>query len=131
MLSRRVTPQFLSFLVCGGIATIFDWSIFYVAAYVVKWNYMLAVTLSYITGSTINYVLNRNITFDNKYNNIPLQFLVFLTIASSALLLTYLLMIIFVQYINFGKMISRMIITAIIMLYNYNFHRFFTFGRLK
>ncbi len=92
---------------------------------------MLAVTLSYITGSTINYVLNRNITFDNKYNNIPLQFLVFLTIASSALLLTYLLMIIFVQYINFGKMISRMIITAIIMLYNYNFHRFFTFGRLK
>ena len=127
----RLFPPFVYYIFCGGIATIMDWGSFYIITYIIGWNYIIAVTLSFMCGSIINYSLNKIITFRNKYKSIHFQFCLYLIGACSSLLLTYVLMLLFVECFSFGKMHSRIIITAIMLFYNYSFHKVYTFGRLK
>lgn len=123
--------SFLCYVLCGGLATIFDWGSFYVASYLLKWHYVLAVILSFSLGTLVNYISNKFITFHNFYKNIPLQFGVFLVGAGSALLLTALMMLLLVEYFHYSKMGARILVTGIMLFYNFNFHRYLTFGRLR
>jgi len=128
---KKLGTTFFYYLCCGGIATIFDWSSFYIANYLLKLNYIIAVAISFILGSTINYTTNKFITFHNNYSNISLQFAVYLVGSSSALLLTFLQMIILVEYLHVNHMVSRILITAIMLFYNFGFHKVYTFGKLQ
>ena len=122
---------FFLYAFCGGLATIFDWGTFYLANYILKWNYLIAVSLSFILGTLVNYTSNRIITFSNYYKNIPLQYGVFLIGAGCALFLTYLQMILFVEALRFSPMRARIIVTGIMLFFNFTFHKSFTFGKLK
>jgi putative flippase GtrA len=128
---KRIYLTFLYYMCCGGVATIFDWGSFYLIAYIIKWNYITAVGISFILGSTINYTSNKYITFNNLFSNIPLQYAVFLVGSSSALILTLIQMIIFVEYLHIDRMVSRVLITAIMLFYNFGFHKIYTFGKLR
>ena len=116
---------------CGGLATIFDWSSFYIASYILKLNYIAAISISFILGATINYTTNRYYTFNNKFNNLSLQYAVFLLGSSSALILTFVQMIILVEYLHIDRMVSRIFITLIMLFYNFGFHKVYTFGKLR
>ncbi|MBW1954037.1 MAG: GtrA family protein, partial [Deltaproteobacteria bacterium] len=74
---------------------------------------------------------NKIITFQNYYKNIPLQYSVFLIGALSALLLTYLQMLLLIDYCRLQAMPARMLVTFIMLFYNYAFHKYFTFGKLR
>ena len=127
----RLLPLFFLYSLCGGLATLFDWGSFYVASYRWEWHYIAAVTLSFSLGTVVNYGSNKFITFKNYYKNIPLQFGVFLVGAGSALLLTALQMLLLVEYFRYSKMGARILVTAIMLFYNFCFHRYLTFGRLR
>lgn len=127
----RLTTTFFLYAICGGVATIFDWGTFYLANYIWHWNYLTAVSLSFIIGTMVNYSSNKVFTFKNVYKNLPLQFGVFLIGAFTALLLTYLQMIFLIDYLKIHSMQARMIVTAIMLFYNFTFHKFFTFGKFR
>ncbi len=129
--SGRLLPLFFLYALCGGLATLVDWGSFYIASYLLKWHYVLAVILSFSLGTLVNYISNKFITFHNFYKNIPLQFGVFLVGAGSALLLTALMMLLMVEYFHYSKMGARILVTGIMLFYNFNFHRCLTFGRLR
>jgi hypothetical protein len=40
-------------------------------------------------------------------------------------------MIIFVEYLHIDRMVSRVLITAIMLFYNFGFHKIYTFGKLR
>ena len=127
----KFSKTFLYYMCCGGLATIFDWSSFYIASYILKLNYIVAISISFILGATINYTTNRYYTFNNKFNNISLQYAVFLLGSSSALILTFVQMIILVEYLHIDRMVSRIFITVIMLFYNFTFHKVYTFGKLR
>lgn len=127
----RLSTAFFLYALCGGIATIFDWSTFYFANYVWKWNYLSAVSLSFFIGTIVNFSFNKIITFKNIYKNILLQYGVFLLGAFTALLLTYLQMILLIDYLSFPAMQARMLVTGIMLMYNFTFHKLFTFGKFR
>jgi putative flippase GtrA len=131
IITKEMLVRFVTFTVCGGLATICDWGAFYVAAYLIKLNYLLAVSLSFSLGAIVNYILNKIITFNNLYKNIPVQFIVFISGALSALLLTYLQLIILIEYLDYSAMNSRMISSGIMLFYNFFYHKSLTFGKLK
>jgi putative flippase GtrA len=128
---KNLSITFFYYLCCGGLATVLDWSTFYIAKYILKFGYIIAVGISFSLGTSANYTTNKLITFRNKFKNVPLQFAVFLLGAGSALILTFIQMVIFVEYLNFNPMISRISITGIMLFYNFAFHNFYTFGRLR
>jgi len=130
-MNKKLSATFCYYVCCGGIATIFDWSSFYLASYTLKLNYITAVLISFILGSTINYTTNKIITFSNNYSNISLQFAVFLVGSISALILTFIQMIILVEYMHINRMVSRILVTGIMLFYNFGFHKVYTFGKLR
>ena len=130
-MSKKLSTTFCYYVCCGGIATIFDWSSFYLASYTLHLNYLTAVLISFIMGTTINYTTNKIFTFNNNYSNISLQFAVFLVGSISALILTFIQMIILVEYMHIDRMVSRILVTGIMLFYNYKFHKEYTFGKLK
>jgi len=130
-LLTKLDFTFFSYIVCGGIATLFDWSTFYLLNLKLHFNYLIAVSLSFTVGSIINYTLNKYYTFNNKHKNILLQFTVYLTGALSGLCITWILMIFFIKYLYYQPMLSRIIITGIMLFYNYLYHKTITFGKIK
>jgi putative flippase GtrA len=128
---KSLSITFFYYLGCGGLATAFDWSSFYIADHILKWNYIIAVAISFILGTTVNYTTNKHITFQNTFSNIPLQFEVFLIEAGTALILTFIQMVMFVEYCHIDPMVSRILVTGIMLFYNFGFHKAYTFGRLR
>ena len=130
-LQRSLTSSFVFFLICGGISTLFDWGSFYLANYIIKLHYLMAVSLSFSIGSIFNFFSNKYLTFKNYYNKITLQMGVFYVGVITALFLTWVQMFIFINYIHLSPMVSRMVTTFIILIYNFIYHSFITFGKLK
>lgn len=128
---NSIDLPFFFYVICGGLATLFDWSAFYIASYIVGLSYLYAVILSFTIGSFINYTLNKINTFKNKHKSIFVQFSVYLSGALTALLITCCQMIVFIEYFHFHPMVSRIIITGNMLFYNYLFHKLFTFGKLQ
>jgi len=49
----------------------------------------------------------------------------------TALFLTWVQMFVFINYIHMSPMVSRMVTTFIILIYNFIYHSSITFGKLK
>jgi putative flippase GtrA len=130
-LPRNIFITFLSYTLFGGIATIFDWGTFYFSIHLLKWHYLVAVSLSFCVGTAVNFSANKIITFNNYYKNIPFQLIVYLGGALSALGLTLLLMLFFVECSHFSPMNARIISTGIMLFYNFAYHKIITFGWLR
>jgi len=131
VLPRGLLPSFFLYSLCGGIATIFDWGSFYIYIKLFKWHYILAGLLSFSLGTVVNYSTNKFITFRNYYRKLPLQYGLFLLGALTALLITLLMMFIFAEFCGISPMYARIITTAIMLFYNFIFHKYLTFGWLK
>jgi putative flippase GtrA len=130
-LPRNFFITFLSYTLFGGIATIVDWGTFYFSCNVLKWHYLVAVSLSFCLGTAVNFSANKIITFNNAYKNIPFQLIVYLGGALTALGLTLLLMLFSVECLHFSTMNARIIATGITFFYNFAYHKIITFGWLR
>ena len=122
---------FFLYILCGGTATIFDWGCFYIVNSIYNINYLYAITLSFILGSSVSFISNKFITFNNRFSNYSFQYLIFLAGAISSLLFTYIQMIFFVNVIKIVPFHARIFITFIMLFYNYYFNKIITFGMMK
>lgn len=68
-----LTPQFLKFLVVGGINTIFGYSVFALLIYV-GLHYALASLLSTVLGVLFNFKTTGTLVFRNKDNSLIFRF---------------------------------------------------------
>ncbi len=122
---------FFLYIIFGGLATVVDWSSFWIAAYRFNVYYLLAVTISFSLGSITNFVLNKILNFKNKYERWMLQFMVYLLVALVGLGITLLLMWALVGGMLMNKMVARIIVTGIVLIYNFIGHKYITFRILK
>jgi len=129
-ITRSNFTIFLTYLSFGGLATLIDWGTFSITLSM-GWHYLLSLTLAFSLGSITNFTLNKYFTFKNKYKNIPLQFLVYLIIAIVGLVISMLLILFAVEILHTEKLSARMVITFIMLVYNYAGHALITFNKLK
>jgi len=122
--------QFSIYLLVGAVATIIDWSFFYLTGVVLKIHYLVALTISFSAGSATNYVLNRIYTFRSRTNKIISQCSVFLCITIISLFLSNTIIFFFVDIFLLHKMLARIATTFIVVGINYLMHKFFTFNKM-
>jgi putative flippase GtrA len=122
---------FFTYIIFGGLATIFVWGIFYLSTYTFEYNYLLSTLLGFSVGSIVNFSLNKYINFKNRYQKIKYQFALFLVIAIIGLGISFFIMWNFVGVLHFDKMISRILTTGIVLIYNFLGHKYITFRLLK
>lgn len=66
MIKQLIERRFLKFLVVGGIGTIIDFVLFFIFYQLLGWNLILSNTLSYGTGITNSFFINRAWTFSDS-----------------------------------------------------------------
>jgi len=119
----------IRYLIVGIIATLFDWSFFYLCNYILTLHYQISLGIGFTIGTLINYTLNRLFTFMSKAKHVISQMGTHFTIALSTLLISLLIMYLLVDIINLTNMISRIITTAIVFFINYILHKNITFNK--
>jgi putative flippase GtrA len=112
----------------GVVSTACDWIIYSILINFIAPS--LSVTVSFVAGAVINFLLNRKMTFgvdDKKW----IRFLIFCLIAvTSWAMSVYILSGIIDIFDLTGAIwliVARVFTTCVIFVYNYNMHRLVTF----
>lgn len=123
----RLPTHFLFFAILGGIATLVDWSVFYLTHLHFGWHYLASVTLTFTLGVLITFFGNKYLNFYDSSKAITRQLLLFTCISGGGLIITYGLLVLFIDYAGFHAMVARGTATLIVLFYNYFSQRHITF----
>jgi putative flippase GtrA len=125
---RHLILQFFSYAFSGGIATLVDWSSFFLLSARAGYDYRIAVSISFTIGSLTNYLLNRLITFKDRTSTIALQLGIFAAICIISLFLSQLLMLVFIEAVELDPMMARILTTFNMLAINFVMHKFLTYN---
>lgn len=130
-LLKKFPTYFIFFALFGGIATIVDWGLFYLTHLRLGWHYLVSVTLTFILGTLISFSGNKYLNFQDSSKKVIRQYVTFVSLAGGGLLITYGLLIVFIDYLGIHAMLSRAMSTFIVLFYNYNSQKNITFRKTK
>ena len=112
--------QIFKFVIVGGIATIIDWAVYYVLYNYFNINPLLGNILSFTVSVIYNYTASVKWVFDvNKDKSKIRMFIEFMVFSIIGLLLTELILYIGINKLMMDAMLTKIIATAIVMVFNF------------
>ena len=121
----------LGYLICGGCATILDFSIFLALTDIFGVWYFHANFISYPLGLLTNFTLNKVLNFRNTYKGYVRQFLSFLIIGLLGLGVNQLILYELVERFGLFPLAAKAIALASVVLWNFTANRYFTFHVMR
>lgn len=119
-MNKKLITQISKFIIVGGIATIIDWIIYYIAYNFLKINPLIANILAFSISVTYNYIASIKWVFDvNKNKSKKELFIEFMIFSILGLILTEIIIYIGTDLIKMDAMITKIIATAIVMIFNF------------
>ncbi len=124
--------QLTRYLAVGIIATLTDWTIFYLLVGFLSVFYLQALAGSYFASTVLNFFLNRQYTFRNTYRRVHVQLAIFVAVAIAGLGLNEMIMYVLVRISPGGTtdvslMVSRVIATMAVFAWNFTLNKRVTF----
>lgn len=112
--------QILNFGIVGILCFIVDYIIMLLLVELIKLDYLIACGIAFTVSTIVNYFLSMKYVFykSNKMDK-KVEFIFFSIMAIIGLVLTEILMFFCVESINIHYTISKVIATAIVMIYNF------------
>lgn len=121
--------QLVRYTIVGGLAFIADYGLLYLLTEYAGIHYLLSATFSFIAGLIINYLISIQWIFrKSKLKSRMWEFVVFGIIGLVGLGLNNLFMYLLTQHLHLYYMISKLITTAIVMLWNFLGRRIILFN---
>ena len=118
--TNKLFVQIFKFIIVGGIATIIDWAVYFVLYNYFNVTPLIANVFSFAVSVTYNYIASIKWVFDvNEDKSKKVMFVEFMVFSIIGLLLTELLLFVFIDKMTFNEMISKIIATAIVMVFNF------------
>ena len=122
--------QLFRYLFVGGAAFLVDYGLLVLLTEVFGLHYLVSATISFIAGLIVNYLLSTSWIFrKSKMENKWAEFLIFSIIGVVGLLLNNLLLYLFTDLAHIHYMISKLITTAIVMLWNFGVRKIILFNK--
>ena len=112
--------KIIKFIIVGGIATIIDWVIYYLLYNFLNFNPLVANIVSFSISLIYNFILSIRWVFDiDESKNKKTIFIKFVIYSVIGLLISELLLYIFIEQAHINMMLSKIISTAIVMIFNF------------
>jgi putative flippase GtrA len=118
---------FLGYLLCGGTATLVDFSLFYGLMQGAGLWYFYANLVSYPCGLLTNFTLNKTLNFRDQNPRVLRQFLVFASVGVSGLLINQCVLTALVESLAFEPLLAKAMALLVTVGWNYTGNRFLTF----
>jgi len=109
--------NFLVYVLVGVVSAVSDICSLYVASKVLNWNLALSVTIGFIVGIIVNYVLHSIITFKRKMEFVT--FIKYLLVVAFNYMLTLVLIQLLVSGLDLGLILSKIITLPVIAAVGY------------
>lgn len=117
---KKLLIQIFKFGIVGVIATLIDFIFLYIFKEFCNFNTILSNTLSFCISVLYNYWASIHWVFDiNKEKDKRKNFIVFIIFSVIGLLLNDLIMWIATDNLNIYYMLSKIVATAIVMVFNF------------
>ena len=117
---KELLNQIFKFIIVGGIATIIDWVIFYILNSIFKINPLISNIFSFSISLIYNYIASVKWVFVvSKKKNKKRIFIEFVFLSIIGLLLSEFIIWILVDKLLINSLISKIISTAIVMVFNF------------
>lgn len=123
------TTEFSAYFIIGGITTLLDWSLFWIAITFLKLHYEEALVFGYVLAGLFHYFTNKFITFRCRSKQIGSQYFVYLILTTLSLLISMGFIAILIHYLLFNPMVARILTTLVLVLPNYLTHKYITFSK--
>ena len=112
--------QLIKFGFVGGICFVIDYGVMVLLTEVAGLEYLLSCGISFTVSVIANYLLSMKFVFERKDTlDRRIEFIIFVIMSVIGLGLTELLMWVFVDKADIHYMISKIVVTAIVMVYNF------------
>ena len=118
---KGLIRQFLNFALVGGISTLIDFIVLYALHEMLGINYLVGTAIAFIVATVFNYWASMRYIFKSKYQEDQRgkEFSIFLILSIIGLILTQVLMVLFVESFGMEVMISKLFVTAFVMVFNF------------
>lgn len=113
--------QFFRYVFVGGVATVVDWGILYILTEFAHLHHLLSAVVSFVAGLITNFILSKLFVFnanEAKVNKV-LEFAGYAIIGVVGLGITELIMFVVTDKIHIHYMLSKIIATVIVLVWNY------------
>lgn len=127
MLNKKGVKDLLLYMIVGGIATVAEWVAFYLVNDICHWHYMLATVVAYVFSTFVNWLAGRIIMFKNTNKSILFEIISIYMASIIGLLLNLLIMWFAVDICNVQEMLSKIIATGCVFIWNYLIRKLFIY----
>lgn len=118
--------EFLRFAAVGTVGAVAHYSLLILAVEGMGIGAVAASSAGAVLGALVNYALNRRFTFNSDKSHAE-ALAKFLTIAGVGFVLNGLLMALFVEWLGIFYLLSQLLATGLVLMWNFLGNRFWTF----
>ena len=111
--------QIFNFVIVGALAFVIDYTILFALTEFAGILYLVAAGISFSVSVIFNFYFSMRFVFDAKDKNKKEQFVIFLTTSIIGLILNEIGLWGFVEKIGIDYKLSKLIMTAIVMAFNF------------
>ncbi|MBS4461826.1 GtrA family protein [Aerococcaceae bacterium zg-B36] len=118
---QKLIQQIVKFGIVGVVATLIDWTIFYVLFGTFHIWYLLAKTIAFAISTIFNYYLSMKYVFVSRFEakERSREFQLFVLLSLIGLLLTLGLMWLVVEILSVNPAIANILVAIVVMITNF------------
>ncbi len=128
--TENTRVQLFRYLIVGGLAFILDYGTLFTLTYYYRINYLISAAIAFFLGLIFNYALSTKwIFYDSRLKNKVTEFSIFTIIGVTGLVLNELIMFIGYDIFHIHYMISKLISTGLVFLWNFFARKYILFTK--
>ncbi len=126
---KKLVAQILKFGVVGFIAFLIDYGLLIFLTEVFGVDYLISATISFIVSVIFNYIASMRYVFSHREGmSRRREFIIFVILSVIGLLLNDLFMWIGVEFLFIDYRITKIVVTALVMMWNFITRKIFLDG---
>jgi len=116
---KKNLKELFLYLIVGGIATLSEWAIFRLCGTLLSLHYAVSTVIAYLLSTLVNWGAGRILVFKKSRDPLWRELLKIYLAALAGLLMNLVIMFLFVDVIHLDEMLSKVLATGIVFLFNF------------